>query len=167
MNDDRDLLSDASLCLETCRKMGLTISTAESCTAGMISGYLSAISGSSDVLDRGFITYSNQAKQDLLGVLKVDLKQFGAVSDVVARSMAEGGLKEAGTGICIAVTGIAGPGGGSDEKPVGLVYLACACKHRPTLIEKNIYSGNRDDVRRKTVQSALKLIISQAEAFSE
>lgn len=167
MFDDLDLLSDVNISLEACRKQGLTVSTAESCTAGMIGGYLSAIAGSSDVLDRGFITYSNQAKQDLLGVSAQDLDQFGAVSDVVAKSMAEGGLIEAGTGICVAVTGIAGPGGGTDEKPVGLVYLACARNQLETIVEKHIYMGSREDVRRQTVQCALQLIARQAAVGSE
>ena len=167
MNDDPDLLRDADISLEMCRKNGLTVATAESCTAGMIGGYLSAIAGSSDVLDRGFITYSNQAKQDLLGVSAKDLDQFGAVSGVVAKSMAEGGLKEAGTGICVAVTGVAGPGGGSDDKPVGLVYLACARNQLDTIIEKHIFSGNRDEVRRQTVQCALHLITRQAGFVSQ
>jgi len=167
MNDDLDLLNDAYISLESCRKKALTVATAESCTAGMIGGYLSAIAGSSDVLDRGFITYSNQAKQDLLGVSAQDLDQFGAVSDVVAKSMAEGGLSKAGTDICVAVTGIAGPGGETDDKPVGLVYVACAKQQQATLVEKHIYSGTRDEVRRQTVQRALQLITRQAELGSE
>jgi nicotinamide-nucleotide amidase len=167
MNDDLVLLELATKTLNVCRNTGLTLATAESCTGGMIAGYLTAIAGSSDVMDRGFVTYSNQAKQDMLGVEKSDLDAFGAVSDVVAKAMAEGALSAARCGMCVAVTGVAGPGGGTDEKPVGLVYIACARLNHTTRIEKHLFTGDRDEVRRQTVQRALDLLIRQAGAISE
>jgi len=150
--------------LEACRLMDQTIATAESCTGGLIAGALTAIAGSSDVVDRGFVTYSNQAKHEMLGVSWDDLEEFGAVSSVVATAMAEGGLRAAQTDLCVAVTGIAGPGGGTDKKPVGLVYLACAKKNGETVVEKQLFKGTRNDVREQTVERALKLLMVQSEA---
>ncbi|WP_417789030.1 CinA family protein [Terasakiella pusilla] len=152
----------ASEVLELCRSKKLTVATAESCTGGLIAGALTEIAGSSDVVDRGFVTYSNKAKHEVLGVLRADLEAYGAVSDVVAQEMAEGGMKAAGTDICVAVTGIAGPGGGTEDKPVGLVYLSCAKKGVLTIVEKQIFDGDRADVRRQTVKRALQLIADQA-----
>lgn len=148
--------------LEDCRSKKLTLATAESCTGGLIAGALTEIAGSSDVVDRGFVTYSNKAKHEVLGVLRADLEAYGAVSDVVAQAMAEGGLKAAGTEICVAVTGIAGPGGGTEDKPVGLVYLGCARRGALTIVEKHIFDGDRAQVRRQTVKRALELIQLQA-----
>ncbi len=148
--------------LEICRKAGLTIATAESCTGGMIGASLTAIAGSSDVMDRGFITYSNEAKQQMLGVSKASLEKYGAVSEKVAQEMAEGGLNMASTDLCVAVTGIAGPGGGSVEKPVGLVYLACARPNSATIVERHVFEGTRDEVRLQTVKRALELLKIQA-----
>lgn len=148
--------------LELCRRKKLTVATAESCTGGLIAGALTEIAGSSDVVDRGFVTYSNKAKHEVLGVLRPDLEAYGAVSDVVAQAMAEGGMKAAGTEICVAVTGIAGPGGGTPDKPVGLVYLGCARKGAFTIVEKHIFEGDRAAVRRQTVKRALELIEAQA-----
>jgi len=152
----------ASEVLELCRSKKLTVATAESCTGGLIAGALTEIAGSSDVVDRGFVTYSNKAKHEVLGVLRADLEAYGAVSAVVAQEMAEGGMKAAGTDICVAVTGIAGPGGGTEDKPVGLVYLSCAKKGVLTIVEKHIFEGDRADVRRQTVKRALELIADQA-----
>lgn len=150
--------------LVTLRAKGLTLATAESCTGGLIAGALTAVAGSSDVVDRGFVTYSNQAKQEMLGVLKADLDSYGAVSDIVARAMAEGGVKNAKTDMCVAVTGIAGPGGATETKPVGLVYLACARQGVKTVVEKQIFAGNRDEVREQTVKRALELVLVQGDA---
>ncbi|MDV7341444.1 CinA family protein [Terasakiella sp. A23] len=154
----------ATKTLEKCRVQGLSVATAESCTGGLIAGALTAITGSSDVVDRGFVTYSNQAKNEMLDVSEDDLNRFGAVSDVVAKEMAEGGLKAAGTDLCVAVTGIAGPGGGSKEKPVGLVYLACARKGADTIVERQEFDGDRDAVRAQTVERALELLMIQSDA---
>lgn len=152
----------ASDVLELCRSKKLTVATAESCTGGLIAGALTEVAGSSDVVDRGFVTYSNKAKHEVLGVLRPDLESYGAVSGVVAQAMAEGGMKAAGTEICVAVTGIAGPGGGTADKPVGLVYLSCARKGAVTIVEKQNFDGDRAAVRRQTVQRALELIAAQA-----
>jgi nicotinamide-nucleotide amidase len=144
--------------LQTARQAGLKIATAESCTGGLIAGALTEIAGSSDVVDRGFVTYSNQAKCDLLGVSVEMLIAHGAVSEPVARAMAEGALAHSGAEIAVSVTGIAGPGGGSATKPVGLVHLACARKDHETLHERRIFTGDRGAVRMSTVKAALKLI---------
>ncbi len=148
--------------LETCRQAGLTISTAESCTGGLIGGALTGNAGSSDVFDRGFLTYSNEAKEEMLDVSADALNTHGAVSEVVVEQMAEGGLKKSNTGLCVAVSGVAGPGGGTPEKPVGLVYLACAKQNSSTIVEKQLFEGNRDQVRQQTVKRALELLRIQA-----
>lgn len=148
--------------LNICREKGLTVSTAESCTGGLIGATLTAVSGSSDVVDRGFITYSNQAKHEMLGVSSASLDQYGAVSEVVAQEMSEGGVLKANTGLCVAVTGIAGPTGGTAQKPVGLVYISCAKKNGVTVVEKHVFAGTRDEVRQQTVKRALELLKDQA-----
>jgi len=148
--------------LEVCRNANLTIATAESCTGGMIAAALTAIAGSSDVVDRGFITYSNQAKQDLLDVSEETLIKHGAVSENTVEQMAEGGRAAASTDLCVAVTGIAGPGGGSSQKPVGLVYMACAKKDSAVIIERHVFEGTREDVRFQTTKRALELLKIQA-----
>ncbi|WP_417820809.1 CinA family protein [Terasakiella sp.] len=152
----------ATQTLQACRDHRLTVATAESCTGGMIGAALTAIAGSSDVVDRGFITYSNQAKMDLLSVESDALDQQGAVSEIVALQMAQGGLRAAKTDLCVAVTGIAGPGGGSEEKPVGLVYLACAKKDSAPIVERHVFEGDRDQVRFQTAKRALELLKIQA-----
>jgi len=148
--------------LEACRTHGLTVATAESCTGGMIGAALTAIAGSSDVVDRGFITYSNQAKMDMLGVTPEALDKYGAVSELVAEQMAQGGLRAAQTDLCVAVTGIAGPDGGSADKPVGLVYLACAKKNSAPIVERHVFEGDRADVRFQTAKRALELLRIQS-----
>ncbi len=116
--------------LTAARQAGLKLATAESCTGGLVAGALTDIAGSSDVVERGFVTYSNQAKCDLLGVPVELLIAHGAVSEPVARAMAEGAVAHSAADVAVAVTGIAGPGGGTATKPVGLVHLACARKGR-------------------------------------
>ena len=144
--------------LAAARQAGLKIATAESCTGGLIAGALTEIPGSSDVVDRGFVTYSNQAKCDMLGVEIEMLIAHGAVSEPVARAMAEGALAHSGADLAVSVTGIAGPGGGSANKPVGLVHIACARKGHETLHERRIFTGDRGGVRMSTVKAALKLV---------
>jgi nicotinamide-nucleotide amidase len=158
----RSLATKARQVLEACRRRGLTVATAESCTGGLIAGTLTEIAGSSDVVERGFVTYSNQAKMELLGVSEKSLAKHGAVSETVARAMAEGALRHAPVDIAVSVTGIAGPGGGSPAKPVGLVHLACARRGRPTIHRRVVFKGNRAAVRRKSVALALAMILSQA-----
>ena len=123
----------AIVVLEACRNAGVMIATAESCTGGLIAGALTDIAGSSDVVDRGFVTYSNEAKAEMIEVPMELINRFGAVSKEVALSMAEGALARSHAGVTVAVTGVAGPGGGSDEKPVGLVPIAAARKGYTTL----------------------------------
>lgn len=141
----------------------LLIATAESCTAGLIAGALTEIAGSSNVFDRGFVTYSNAAKQQMIGVLPETLKAHGAVSRQSAIEMAEGAIAHSAADISVAVTGIAGPGGGSEEKPVGLVHLAAARKGHETLHREMRYGDiGRSAVRLATVRTALEMLIEQS-----
>ena len=144
--------------LDACRRLGLMLATAESCTGGLIAGCLTAVAGSSDVFERGFVTYTNEAKSELLGVAPDLFETPGAVSEEVARAMAEGALANSNAGITVAVTGIAGPGGGTAEKPIGLVHIACARDGAETLFERHVFGGGRDAVRAGTVLAALRLV---------
>jgi nicotinamide-nucleotide amidase len=160
---DEAVLAAARRVLDLCRARGMTIATAESCTGGLIAGALTEIAGSSDVVDRGFVTYSNAAKHALLGVETALIARDGAVSETVARTMAEGALARSGADLAIAVTGIAGPGGGSAAKPVGLVHLACAAKdHATTHRERRFGDVGRAEVRRLTVLAALEMLAEAA-----
>lgn len=150
----------AETVLVRCRAQGLLLATAESCTGGMIVAALTDIAGSSDVVERGFITYSNAAKTALLGVPAALIARHGAVSAEVAAAMAEGALAHAPVDLAIAVTGIAGPGGGTAEKPVGLVYLAVARRGGAAQVEQQIFPGDRAAVRRATVERALTLCVA-------
>ncbi|SON55860.1 Nicotinamide-nucleotide amidohydrolase PncC [Hartmannibacter diazotrophicus] len=158
--DDQDALQrQASRVLELARRQGLMIATAESCTGGLIAGMLTEIAGSSDVVERGFVTYSNLAKQEMLGVPASLIERVGAVSEEVARAMADGAIRHSAAGLAVSVTGIAGPGGGSAEKPVGLVHFATARRGAETLhhVEKFGDIGRRM-VRLRTVAVALTLL---------
>lgn len=147
--------------LSTCRKHGIMIATAESCTGGLIAGALTDIAGSSDVVDRGFVTYSNEAKNEMIGVPLALINSNGAVSKEVAIAMAEGALAHSRAGISIAVTGIAGPGGGSAEKPVGLVHIASARQGFATLHKECRFGEkSREDIRHETVLTALALVLA-------
>ncbi|PZP84588.1 MAG: damage-inducible protein CinA [Azospirillum brasilense] len=136
----------------------LTISTAESCTGGMVSAALTDIPGSSAVFHRGYVTYANIAKSEMLGVSLALLGQHGAVSEAVARAMAEGALHAARADMAVAITGIAGPGGGSEQKPVGTVHFACAVRGRPTVHAHQSFSGDRSAVRLAAVEQALEML---------
>lgn len=139
---------------------GLTVATAESCTGGLIAGALTEIAGSSAVVDRGFVTYSNEAKQQMLGVKAETLASVGAVSKETAVEMARGALAAAGTRLAVAVTGVAGPGGGSAEKPVGLVHLAAASTAEIVLHRKMRYGDlGREGIRLATVKTALEMLL--------
>ena len=140
----------------------LTLSTAESCTGGMIGATLTSIPGISEHYGYGFVTYSNDAKQKLIGVKEETLKKHGAVSAETALEMAEGALKVSGADIAVSVTGIAGPGGGTVQKPVGLVYVGLATREK-RLFKKLNLSGDRDSVRNQTVDSVLELMINYIE----
>ena len=145
--------------IRSCAANGLRIATAESCTGGLISACLTEIAGSSAVVDRGFIVYSNQAKQDLLGVPSGVLETHGAVSAETAGAMAKGARERAGVDLAIAVTGIAGPGGGSEAKPVGLVHLALATGERFDAVAE-VFPGDRQAVRAATLERALRMILA-------
>lgn len=151
-------LARAEKLLADARANGLKIATAESCTGGLIAGLLTEIAGSSDVFERGFVTYSNEAKQELLGVPHELLARYGAVSAEVARAMALGALKHAHADMAVAVTGIAGPTGGTTEKPVGLVYLAAARGERVIACECRFGEIGRREVRLASVKVALELL---------
>ncbi|MDZ5647858.1 CinA family protein [Nitrospirillum sp. BR 11828] len=157
-----EITDTAERLLAACQKEGLWLATAESCTGGLISASLTAIAGSSAVVDRGVVTYSNQAKIDLLGVPDGLIARHGAVSREVAHAMAEGLLARSRADIALSVTGIAGPGGGSVEKPVGLVYLGCARRDRPVVVERHVFPGDRDAVRLAAVARALALGLAAA-----
>jgi len=155
MNDLERLAKDL---LQHLRRRHMRLATAESCTGGLIAATLTEIAGSSDVVERGFVTYSNEAKADLLGVSQAVLAQHGAVSEPVARAMAEGALARSRAALSIAVTGIAGPGGATPTKPVGLVHLAVAGHGFETRHERHVFAGDRREVRRATVERAFQMI---------
>ena len=144
-----------------CQRSHIKIATAESCTGGLLASYLTSIPGSSDIFERGYITYSNDAKVEMLGVPSDMILTLGAVSPDVAIAMCEGALKKASVHLTVAVTGIAGPGGGTSEKPVGTVNIASARLGGPTLNECHIFSGNRDQVRQSSVKEALNMMLKQ------
>ena len=158
-----DITERAERLLSLCRAEGLRIATAESCTGGLIAGCLTEIAGSSDVVDRGFVTYSNEAKRDLLGVPDDLLMRVGAVSEEVARAMAAGALARSDAALAVAVTGIAGPGGGTAAKPVGLVHHACAGPSAAVLHRRAVYPGDRGAVRLATVATALDMLLDCVE----
>jgi len=148
----------AETLLAAARAKGLKIATAESCTGGLIAGLLTEIPGSSDVVERGFVTYSNDAKEAMLGVPRDLLIAHGAVSESVARAMVQGALEHSNADIAIAVTGIAGPGGGSDDKPVGLVHIAAARGDKLVHRECRFGDIGRTEVRLASVEVALELL---------
>lgn len=154
-----DIEALAARIITSFAERGLTVATAESCTGGLIVGALTEIAGSSAVVDRSFITYSNRAKMDLLGVTSATLAGFGAVSRETALQMVAGALTRSGAALAVAVTGIAGPGGGSDEKPVGLVHIA-ARSRRGMLLHKEMHYGDlgREGIRLATVRTALEML---------
>ncbi len=155
---DSETLEEAAALLAKLQAGGLTLATAESCTGGLIAAALTAIPGSSATVLAGYVTYSNAAKARMVGVPPAMLETHGAVSEPVARQMAEGALADSGADIAVACTGIAGPGGGSAAKPVGLVFIGCARRGMDTLVERHVFPGDRTAVRAATVDIALALI---------
>ena len=154
-----DLAVRAAALLERCRAAGLKIATAESCTGGLVAGLLTEIAGSSAVVERGFVVYSNEAKQDLLGVPAETLAERGAVSEAVACAMAQGALAASRADLAVAVTGIAGPDGGTAEKPVGLVWFASARRGTPTVAREERFGAiGRGSVRLASVRVALEML---------
>lgn len=144
--------------LECYRRAGLRLATAESCTGGLVAAALTAIAGSSDVVERGFVTYTNEAKEQLLGVPRIALLSYGAVSEPVARAMAEGALRQSLADVAVSVTGIAGPGGASPGKPLGLVHFGLTRRGRETIAERHVFAGDRDGVRAAALERALALL---------
>ena len=142
------------------KNAGMTVTTVESCTGGLLSGTLVDVAGVSEVLNQAYVTYANGAKQSLVGVKAETLEAYGAVSEQTAREMAEGGAKAANADAALAVTGIAGPDGGTAEKPVRLVYIGCHVNGN-TVVERNVFSGNRREVREQSVGAALALLKRQ------
>ncbi len=151
-------LAEAAALLERLGARGLTLATAESCTGGLIAATLTAIAGSSAVVTHGFVTYSNEAKRDVLGVPWGVLEGYGAVSESVARRMAEGALARSGAALAVSCTGIAGPGGATPGKPVGLVHLSVAGRDGAVLTRRCVFPGDRTAVRAATVDTAFAML---------
>lgn len=139
------------------REKNLTLAAAESCTGGMLSSRMIDVAGVSDVYKAGFVTYANEAKQKLIGVKEETLIKYGAVSEQTAREMVAGALRAAEADMAVAITGIAGPGGGTKEKPVGLVYIACGSAD-DIIVERCLFSGNRKEIRQASVEHALEML---------
>jgi len=152
----------AEAVLTACRDKGMKLATTESCTGGMVAAALTDIAGSSDVVERGFVTYSNEAKSELLGVAHALIAAHGAVSAEVAAAMAEGALARAPVDLSVAITGVAGPGGGSVSKPVGLVWFASTRHGTKTMTETHIFPGDRAAVRLAATRRALELLLAAA-----
>lgn len=162
---EEEIAEAARRLLDVCRRKRLLLATAESCTAGLVAGTLTDLPGTSSILDRGYITYSNQAKQDMLGVSPDTLKSHGAVSRQTAEEMMRGTLANAPVDLAVSVTGIAGPDGGSADKPVGLVHFAAGSRSG-VLIHKEQRFGpiGRSDVRKRSVLQAFRMLLELAEA---
>lgn len=155
---DSEITALAIEVLTICRDRGLSVATVESCTGGLVSGALTAIPGSSDAVNGGLVTYSNTAKTALAGVPATLIDGYGAVSEPVARAMAEGGRAKLEADLSVAITGVAGPGGGSAAKPVGLVHFACASAVMTTHREMRFGDQGRDEIRRLSVLEALAML---------
>jgi nicotinamide-nucleotide amidase len=161
---DDDIVEAAKRLLDICRRKNLTVATVESCTAGLVAGTLTEVPGTSSILDRGFVTYSNQSKQDMVGVSAATLKSHGAVSRQTAEAMARGAIAHAPVDLAVSVTGIAGPDGGSAEKPVGLVHFAAATRSgRLIHAEKRFGDVGRSEVRKQSVLQAFRMLHDLAE----
>jgi len=138
------------------KRQGLMLATAESCTGGWVAQVITSVAGSSEWFERGFVAYTNLAKREMLGVSTTILSRYGAVSEQTARAMAEGALTHSHAQVALAITGIAGPSGGTPEKPVGTVCFAWAVKKRDTISRKHVFTGDREAVRRQAVVTALQ-----------
>ncbi len=164
---DDDIVEAAKRLLDICRRKNLTLATAESCTAGLVAGTLAEVPGISSMLDRGFITYSNQAKQDMVGVSAATLENHGAVSRETAEEMARGAIAHAPVDLAVSVTGVAGPDGGSAEKPVGLVHFAAATRSgRLMHAEKRFGEIGRSEIRKQSVLQAFRMLHDLADGES-
>jgi nicotinamide-nucleotide amidase len=158
---DESLNALATLLGARLKACGLMLASAESCTGGWVAQVVTSVSGSSAWFDRGFVTYSNQAKCEMLGVRPETIAAHGAVSEPTAREMAAGALQHSGAGVAVAVTGVAGPTGGSPDKPVGMVCFAWALSGRPPESETRRFDGDRDAVRRQSVIRALQGLLER------
>ena len=154
------MLKDAPALIQKLTGANQTLSTVESCTGGLLFGYLTAVPGASAVLERGFITYSNQAKQEMVGVTANTLAAYGAVSQQTAKEMAKGGCQIARTDLSISLTGIAGPSGGSAEKPVGLVWISAFRKDGIQQTERHLFTGDRQQIRILACTHAISMLMS-------
>ena len=154
---DDDVKAAATELLKACRKAKLLLATVESCTGGLLVGSLTEIAGSSDVIDRGFVTYTNTSKNELVGVPMELFLKVGAVSEEVARAMASGGLSQSRADVAVGITGVAGPGQ-SENKPAGLVHVCAARREGQILHERCLFDGNRTAVRKNSVLKAFELI---------
>jgi nicotinamide-nucleotide amidase len=161
---DRDILDRAKAALDAARRRKLTLATAESCTGGLVAAALTVVPGTSDVLDGGFVTYSNAAKARMLGVPADLIARHGAVSEPVAAAMAEGAVDRCGVDLAVSVTGVAGPGGGSEHKPVGLVWFGAVGPAGLITLERRFGDLGRDGVRRAALVQALDLLLDRATA---
>ena len=159
----KELLDRAARALELARSQGVRIATAETCTAGLVSACLTSVPGASQVFERGFVLYYDSAKASGLGVAESISRTHGAVSAEVTRGLAEGALAHSSAGVTVAITGYAGPGGGNAKNPVGTVYVAAARKDADTLVERHVFSGDRDAVRLQAVGAALDILIRRAQ----
>jgi nicotinamide-nucleotide amidase len=158
---DSRIIAEAAALLDICRERGILLATAESCTGGLLAATLTAIPGSSDVVERGFVTYSNTAKCEMLGVPVWLIERHGSVSEGVARAMVGGALTHSRATLAVAITGIAGPGGGMAGKPIGLVHLAGARRDAPVMHQRLMLGDiGRGEVKRESVRHALALVAS-------
>ena len=164
MNDDTDIARLAEEVGAALKIRRLTLATAESCTGGLIAGAVTDVAGSSAWFERGMVTYSNAAKTEMLGVPPGLLQQFGAVSEPTVRAMAAGALERSNASVAVAVTGVAGPAGGTREKPVGMVCFGWAIRDRPTEVETRHFSGDRANIRAMAVRHALTGIMKRIDS---
>lgn len=154
-----DVLTNAKHLIDTLRDQNRTLTTAESCTGGLVAAAITAVPGSSDVFYGGFVTYSNDAKEHMIGVDAELIKHHGAVSEAVAHAMAECAVSTTGADLAVSITGIAGPGGGSPHKPVGLVYIAVASVFDAPRVERHMFGeAGRDEVRLASLRAALRML---------
>ena len=158
-----EIASLATALLAACREAKIMVATAESCTGGLVAGAVTEIAGSSGIFDRGFVTYSNAAKMEMLGVNGATLETYGAVSAPTAIEMARGALEHSRADIAVSITGVAGPGGGTAEKPVGLVHFACARRGGATAhVERRFGHLSREEIRAASVAQALNMLLEAA-----
>jgi nicotinamide-nucleotide amidase len=159
---DPETLALAEAVVAQCRTRNWRLATAESCTGGLVAAALTAVAGSSDVVERSFVAYSNDAKTELLGVSAETIAAHGAVSSETTAAMARGTIVRAPVDLAVAITGVAGPGGGTPQKPVGLVYLGVAKKDGTTRVERRIFPGDRAEIRNAALALALELLEDEA-----